>query len=83
MLSILEFSAGSTGNVTPIRTISGSATTLLAGGNLTVDGAGNIYILNALSILVFGATANGNVAPTAVIDGSAGGVFNGRSIVVK
>jgi hypothetical protein len=65
--SIFEFSAGSTGNVAPMRTISGSATTMNAIGNLTVDSAGNIYVLNDINILKFSPTATGNVAPTATI----------------
>jgi hypothetical protein len=69
---ILEFTAGSTGNVAPTRTISGSATTMtgggnLAQGNLALDSAGNIYFLNAVNLLVFAPTATGNVAPTATI----------------
>ncbi len=65
--SILEFSAGSTGNVAPMRTISGSATTMSALGNLALDSAGNIYVLNELNILKFSPTATGNVAPIATI----------------
>jgi len=65
--SILEFSAGSNGNVAPIRTISGSATMMNALGNLALDSAGNIYVLNDLNILKFFPTATGNVAPTASI----------------
>jgi hypothetical protein len=67
VFSIFEFSAGSTGNVAPMRTISGSATTMNAIGNLTVDSAGNIYVLNDINILKFSPTATGNVAPTATI----------------
>lgn len=67
VFSIFEFSAGSTGNVAPMRTISGSATTMSAIGNLTVDSLGNIYLLNDLNILKFSPTAAGNVAPTATI----------------
>jgi hypothetical protein len=65
--SIFEFSAGPTGNVAPIRAISGSATMMSALGNLTVDGAGNIYVLNDLNILQFSAAATGNIAPAATI----------------
>jgi hypothetical protein len=67
VFSIFEFSAGSTGNVAPMRTISGSTTTMNAIGNLTVDSAGNIYVLNDINILKFSPTATGNVAPTATI----------------
>ena len=64
---ILEFSAGSTGNVAPTRTISGSATTMSVGGNLALDSAGNIYVLNQLNLLKFAPDATGNVAPIATI----------------
>jgi len=65
--SIFEFSAGSTGNVAPMRTISGSATTMSELGNLALDSAGNIYVLNGLNILKFSPSAMGNVTPTATI----------------
>jgi hypothetical protein len=70
--SILEFSAGATGNVVPMRTISGSATGMIDLGNLTVDSAGNIYVLNDLNILKFAPTATGNAAPISSIGGESG-----------
>lgn len=69
--SILKFSAGSTGNVAPIQTISGGATTMGNIGNLRVDSAGNIYVLNGSTILKFAPDATGNVAPVATISSSA------------
>jgi len=74
--SILEFSAGSTGNVAPMRTISGSATMMSALGNLALDSAGNIYVLNELNILKFSPTATGNVAPIATISSAPIANFN-------
>lgn len=73
--SILVFSASSTGSATPVRTISGAATTMNQIGGLRVDSAGNIYVLNqtstgAPSILKFSATASGNTAPIATITSS-------------
>jgi hypothetical protein len=65
--SILVFSAGSTGNAVPVRTIAGAATTMIAPANLSVDSAGNVYVLNDLNILKFGPNATGNVAPSATI----------------
>jgi hypothetical protein len=74
---ILEFSAGSTGNVAPIRTISGSATMIApAGGNLALDEAGNIYLLNDLNILKFAPNATGNAAPIANITTTTSFVFS-------
>lgn len=78
--SILEFGAGSTGNVAPMRTISGSATTMSALGNLAVDSAGNIYVLNDLNILKFSPTATGNVAPTATMTST---FFENTNIAVQ
>jgi len=68
--SILEFSAGSTGNVAPIRTISGAATTMGEIGIIRVDSDGNIYVFRdvpASTLLKFSPTARGNVAPSAII----------------
>jgi hypothetical protein len=73
---ILEFSAGSTGDVAPTRTISGSATTMTEGGNLALDSAGNIYVLNAVNLLVFAPNATGNVAPIATITTPLGLIFD-------
>jgi hypothetical protein len=65
--SIVVFSSGSTGNATPVRTITGAATTMIAPGNLTVDSAGNIYVLDISNVLKFSPSAMGNVAPSALI----------------
>ncbi len=77
-VTISEFAAGATGNVAPIRTISGSKTGL-AGGNgfsfgLAVSKAsGEIFVSNPGSnaVLGFAANATGNVAPIQTIAGSA------------
>ncbi|MFZ0335672.1 MAG: hypothetical protein WA855_13165 [Candidatus Acidiferrales bacterium] len=65
--SIVEFSAGSTGNTAPVRVIAGSTTTLSGIGNLTVDGAGNIYVVSGQTVLKFAPSENGDVAPSATI----------------
>ena len=78
---ILEFSAGSTGNVAPIRTISGSATTITSIGGLALDSAGNIYVLNDLNLLKFAPNATGNVAPIATITTATSLIFD-NSIAV-
>lgn len=64
---ILEFSAGSTGNVAPVRSISGPATTITGLGNIAVDSAGSVYLLSAPGILKFASNVMGNAAPTATI----------------
>jgi hypothetical protein len=78
---ILEFSAGSTGNVAPIRTISGSATTMISIGSLALDSAGNIYVLvNGVDLLKFGPNAAGNVAPIATITATGLVFANGLAV---
>lgn len=68
--SIVVFAPGTTGNVAPIRTISGSATQLQYAGGIQVDSVGNIYVISvsaqedSLAVLRFSATASGDTAPT-------------------
>ena len=76
--TISEFAAGATGNVAPIRTISGSNTGLGGGNGFSFGLAvsktsGDIFVSNPVSnaIFVFAADATGNVAPTQTIAGSA------------
>jgi hypothetical protein len=76
--TISEFAAGATGNVAPIRTISGSNTGLDGGdgfnfGLAVSKTSGDIFVSNPASnaILVFAATASGNAAPIQTIAGSA------------
>jgi hypothetical protein len=76
--TISEFAAGATGNVAPIRTISGSNTGLDGGNGFNFGLAvsktsGGIFVSNpgSNSILVFAATSSGNVAPIRTIAGGA------------
>jgi hypothetical protein len=76
--TISEFAAGATGNVGPIRTISGSNTGLDGGDGFSFGIAvsktsGDIFASNPASnaILVFAANATGNAAPIQTIAGSA------------
>jgi hypothetical protein len=68
--SLLEFAAGSNGNITPIRDISGSQTQLTRSNGVALDGAGNIFVSQLNEIIVFGSSANGNVPPSRMIAGS-------------
>jgi sugar lactone lactonase YvrE len=70
--SITVFAAGATGNVAPLRTITGAATGLNGPGGITLDSSGKIYVANGNgnSITVFAAGANGNVAPVTTIAGA-------------
>lgn len=77
--SILVFGPTATGNVAPIRTITGANTGLPGpspgGSCLTVDPAGDIYVGGLLNInsnanggiAIFAPGANGNAAPTRVL----------------
>jgi hypothetical protein len=76
--TISEFAAGATGNVAPIRTISGSKTGLGGGkgfsfGIAVSKTSGEIFVSNPGSnaILGFAANATGNVLPIQTIAGSA------------
>jgi hypothetical protein len=70
--SVLEFSAGSNGNVSPIRDVSGSNTELSNANSPALDASGNIYVSNwtANTIDVFNSDANGNASPVRVISGA-------------
>jgi sugar lactone lactonase YvrE len=71
--SVLEFKAGSNGNVAPIRDITGSQTELGDANDPAIGPAGNIYVSNTTTpytIDVFSHDANGNVKPLRVIAGS-------------
>lgn len=70
--AVLEFAAGTSGNVAPIRDISGSNTQLANANAVAVDSSGDIYAANYLanSIVAFASDANGNVNPIRVIEGS-------------
>ena len=74
--TITVYSPGSTGNIAPVRTISGALTRLSALSGIAVDSSGNIYAASlgvegsrGAGILIFAAGSNGNVAPTTSIDG--------------
>jgi hypothetical protein len=87
--TISEFAAGATGNVAPIRTISGSSTGLSGGNGFSFGLAvskksGEIFVSNPGSnaILGFAATASGNVAPIQTIAGSATGLGDPLGLAV-
>jgi len=66
---ITVYSPAATGNAAPLRTISGTATTLAAVEKIEIDPNGNALVTNGAAIDVFAAGASGNTAPTAVISG--------------
>lgn len=69
--SVTVYAAGSTGNVAPIREITGKKTQFSPNYTfgIALDGAGNIYVANYGTVLVFAAGATGNVAPIGEIMG--------------
>ncbi len=78
--SITVYAPAATGNVAPIRTITGAATGLTGVDGLALDGSGNLFATNcglcfnstgSDGILIFPAGANGNIAPTNSIAGAA------------
>lgn len=75
--SILVFGPSASGNVAPIRVISGTSTQLGALGGIKLDSVGNIYVVSTSAtrtnptVLKFSATASGNVAPTSSFTSSA------------
>jgi hypothetical protein len=68
--SISVYAANATANSSPARIISGSLTQLGTLGGITVDSAGNIYVISTDAyganpmVLTFSKSATGNVAPT-------------------
>ena len=73
--SILEFAAGSAGNVAPIAVISGGATGMSSSipEGIVLDTSGNIYVALQKSIAEFAKGITGNVAPINMIDTGFGG----------
>jgi hypothetical protein len=66
--AIVEFASGSSGNVAPVRTISGAATELTDASALVADAAGTLYAANDVNVTEYAAGANGNVAPSGVVN---------------
>jgi len=83
---ILEYAAGSSGNVTPTATISGSNTGLDAERTgIALDASGKIYAALDTGVNVYPAGSNGNVAPIASLDISTGAsavAFDSRNLYV-
>lgn len=66
------FAAGSSGNVPPLRVISGPNTTLVSPVGVAVDANGNIYVIDSTqnAVIVFPPNESGNIFPSKVIKGS-------------
>ncbi|MCW2983552.1 MAG: outer rane autotransporter barrel domain protein, partial [Conexibacter sp.] len=74
--TINAFSPFSGGNVAPLSTLSGLATTLSGLGGVVIDATGKVYVSNigGVSITEFPYGTKGNTAPTTTIKGAATGL---------
>lgn len=89
--TVQVYPADATGDVAPIRTISGAATTLVTPWGVTISREQIIVCDVGGAIDVFPLTANGNVAPirriagpaTTLVDPSAAVVYNGELYVAQ
>jgi hypothetical protein len=72
--AILVYAAGSTGAVTPTRTITGGLGVLYLVQSMAVDSSGQLYVLtgpiNVGEVQVYAANANGAATPVRTIQGS-------------
>ncbi len=62
---VFVYAAGSTGNVSPIATISSSA--MSCPTDITLDSSDNIYVADENGVLVYAAGSTGDATPTATI----------------
>lgn len=83
-VSVEEFAPGSTGNIKPIRKITGSRTQLGQTDGIAVDLVGHIFVANAreYTVTVYAPGAHGNAAPLRVISGSTSGINEPDGIAV-
>jgi hypothetical protein len=68
---VTVYAPGATGNVVPLWTIAGPATTLDAIDKIEIDPADRPFVSNGAAVDVFAAGAMGNVAPVRIITGPA------------
>jgi hypothetical protein len=86
------FAPGASGNVAPVRVISGSNAVMNAPFGVAVDDGGRVYVANQYEqdecgagplITVYAAGATGNVAPIATISGSSTDLKGPAGIAVR
>lgn len=85
--SITVYSAGSTGNVAPIRTITGNDTGLYYPQGIALDSSGNLYTEGYVNgggdgVNAYAAGSNGDVSPLTSIIGADTGLAGPNGIVV-
>ena len=81
--AVLEFAPGATGNVAPIRDITGAATQLSGTTAVALDGSGNLLVASSSatsSIFVFPVGTSGNVAPIGSITGGNTGLYGPQCV---
>ena len=73
---VLVFAAGATGNVAPIRVLTGDKTLLNGCNGIAFDGTGNLFVANynGMSVTVYPPSASGNTAPKASLAGDKTGI---------
>src|SRR5439155_26609369 len=84
--SIAVFAPGANGNVAPVRTVPGTATTgIIVPGDVALDSTGNLYVANnnGNNILVYPPGVSGSWPPARTISGASTGLSGGtRGIVL-
>jgi sugar lactone lactonase YvrE len=83
--SILEFASTASGNIAPMRIISGSNTGISSPYGMAIDKSGEIYVSSRGGtniIEVFAPSASGNVAPIRTIAGSNTGLSGPTGITL-
>ncbi len=79
--AISEYAAGASGTSASQTTISGSSTTLAAGGPSGFDSVGNIYVGNGTYVTEYSATASGNAPPIRTVGGPHTDLMNAHTAV--
>jgi hypothetical protein len=80
--SIVGFSAGYVGNISPNVSIAGASTQLSAPTGLAVDANADLWVAQSAEILEFISGASGNVAPLAAITGFNTGLNGAQGVAV-
>jgi Flp pilus assembly pilin Flp len=71
--TVTEYAPGATGNLAPVRTISGASTNLSEPGQMALDSSANLWVVNGGgspdSITEYASGASGNILPVRSIGG--------------
>jgi hypothetical protein len=70
------FAPDATGDVAPVRVITGTKGAPLSPSGIAVDAKGNVYVNQGLEILEYASGASGNAAPVRTIRPSAANVIS-------